>query len=154
MDKERYQRGAHTVLDIQYHFVWKTKYGFPVMRGEFAQRIRMIIAQTCVEKKLSIIRGNVRADHIHMLIRAPGDVSPSKIMNLIKGKSSYRLQREFPEIRKKYWGQHIWARGYFCATVGAVTEETIKKYIEDQQDDPGNFKIWDEVLESDSSETL
>jgi putative transposase len=154
MEQDRYQRGAHTVLDIQYHFVWKTKYGFPVMRGSFAQKIRMVIAQTCAEKKLVIIRGHVRTDHIHMLIRAPGDVSPSKIMNLIKGKSSYRLQREFPEIRKQYWGQHIWARGFFCATVGAVTEETIKKYIEDQQDDPGNFKIWDEELESDSSEKL
>ena len=154
MDRDRYQRGAHTVLDIQYHFVWKTKYGFPVMRGEFAQRVRDILAKICAENGLAIIRGNVRADHVHILVRAPSHLSPSKIMQYLKGKSSYKLQRACPEIKKRYWGSHIWSRGYFCATVGAVTEETIKKYIEDQSDVPGEFKIWDEPLQSDLSESL
>jgi putative transposase len=43
------------------------------------------------------------------------------------------LQDEFSHLKKKYWGQHLWARGYFCATVGAVNEETIRRYIEGQQ---------------------
>ena len=50
----------------------------------------------------------------------------------MKGKSSHRIQQEFPEIRKRYWGQHIWARGYFCATTGTMTDEIIKAYIENQ----------------------
>ena len=61
----------------------------------------------------------------------------------IKSRSSRRLQDEFPELRKRYWGQHLWARGYFCATVGAVDEATIRQYIENQkwdEDDQG-FKI-------------
>jgi len=68
------------------------------------------------------------------------------------------LQREFPKLRKKYWGRHLWSRGYFGASVGAVNESQIKQYIEDQSDDPGSFKIWDEPepevseLESDSPE--
>ena len=66
-----------------------------------------------------------------------------KLVQYIKGRSSRRLQEEFPELRKRYWGQHLWARGYFCATVGAVDEATIKAYIENQkwdEDDQG-FKI-------------
>jgi putative transposase len=62
----------------------------------------------------------------------------------LKGKSAYRLLREFPELKKKHWGSHLWSRGYFCGTVGAVTEETIKRYIEEQDDTPDGFKVWDE----------
>ena len=90
-----------------------------------------------------IIRGAVAPDHIHMLVSAPSDMAPAKLVQSLKGRSSRRLQDEFPELRKRYWGQHLWARGYFCASVGAVDEETIKKYIEDQkwdEEDQG-FKI-------------
>ena len=65
----------------------------------------------------------------------------------LKGKSSHKLQKEFPELRKKYWGQHLWARGYFCTTVGAVTEELIKEYIENQDEEDKHFKIWDEQVD-------
>ena len=70
-------------------------------------------------------------------------LSPAKLAQYIKGWSSRHLQAEFPELRKRYWGQHMWACGYFCATVGAVDEATIKAYIESQkwdEDDQG-FKI-------------
>ena len=73
-----------------------------------------------------IIRGAVSPDHIHMLVSAPPHLAPAKLVQYIKGRSSRRLQEEFPELRKRYWGQHLWARGYFCATVGAVDEQTIK----------------------------
>jgi len=78
-----------------------------------------------------------------MLLSAPPQISPAKLVQYIKGRSSRRLQEEFPELSKRYWGQHLWARGYFCATVGAVDEATIKAYIESQkwdEDDQG-FKI-------------
>ncbi len=93
---------------------------------------------------MSIVKGHVRPDHVHILISAPACMSPAKIAQLLKGKSSYRLQREFPELRKRYWGQHLWSRGYFCATVGAVTEEQVKEYIENQEEEDEKFKVWDE----------
>ena len=70
-------------------------------------------------------------------------LAPSKLVQYLKGRSSRRLQDEFGELRKRYWGQHLWARGYFCATVGAVDEETIKRYIESQKwdEDGEGFKI-------------
>ena len=55
-------------------------------------------------------------------------------MKQIKGKSSEVIFREFPELKKRYWGQHFWGRGYFVSTVG-IDEETIKEYIKSQQED-------------------
>src|SRR5690349_21453538 len=90
-----------------------------------------------------IVRGAVSPGHIHMLLSAPPHLSPANLVQYIKGRSSRRLQAEFPELRKRYWGQHLWARGYFCATVGAVAEETIRRYIENQKwdEDEQGFKI-------------
>jgi putative transposase len=141
---DRYRRGAHTVLELKYHFVWKTKYGYPVLHKDIALRLRDLLKQICAEKEIDVVRGNVRANHVHVLVSAPSDMAPSKIAQYLKGKSSYRLLREFPELKKRYWGSHLWSRGYFCCTVGAVTEEMIKRYIEDQSDTPQGFKVWDE----------
>ena len=143
-DRERYRKGAHTVLDIQYHYVWKTKYGYPVLANDVGLRLREIIREICTAKEVRVIRGNVRSNHVHVLLNAPSHLSPSKIAQFLKGGSSYKLLREFPKLKKKYWGCHLWARGYFCNTVGAVTEDMIKKYIEDQSDVPQGFKVWDE----------
>jgi putative transposase len=94
------------------------------------------------------------ANHVHVLIRAPSHVSPAKIAQYLKGKSSYLLQRDFPELKKRYWGQHLWSRGYFCSTVGAVTEEIIKNYTENQADLPETFKVWDQTDLSDKGSPL
>jgi len=102
-----------------------------------------LIRQICESREIKIIRGAVSPDHIHILVAAPPHLAPSKIVQYIKGRSSRRLQEEYPALRKRYWGQHLWARGYFCATVGAVDEKTIMAYIENQkwdEDDQG-FKI-------------
>jgi len=75
-------------------------------------------------------------------LSCPPTLAPSKIMQLLKGRSSKMLQEEYEALRKKYWGQHLWATGYFCGTVGAVTEETIKEYVENQPDEEKEvFKI-------------
>jgi putative transposase len=66
----------------------------------------------------------------------------------LRGCTAHTLLREFSEFRKKYWGCHLWSKGYFCSTVGAVTEEIIKKYIEDQNDEDYAFKVWDEKKDS------
>ena len=77
-----------------------------------------------------------------MLISCPPNISVSQMMQYLKGRSSKKLQEEFPELKRKYWGQHIWATGYFCRTVGTVTNEMIKEYIENQTDDTEEvFKI-------------
>ena len=106
-DKDRYSRGSHTVLDLQYHFVWKTKYGYPVLRGDIALRSRTLIREICSRSNMTVIRGNVRSDHIHVLISSPSNLSVAKMAQYLKGRTSYQLQREFPELKKRYWGRHL-----------------------------------------------
>jgi len=139
--KDRYDRGAHTVLELKYHFVWKTKYSYAVLRGNVGLRLRDLLRQICSENEMSVVSGNVRSNHVHVLISAPSHLSPAKMAQYLKGKSSYRLQREFPQLKKRYWGSHLWSRGYFCCTVGAVTEQMVKKYIENQDDSPQAIKL-------------
>ena len=138
-----YRTSGHAVWDIKYHLIWITKYRYKVLRGEVAERARDLIRQICQAREVSIIRGAISPDHIHMLVAAPPQLSPAKLVQYIKGRWSRRLQEEFPHLRKRYWGQHLWARGYFCATVGAVDEKTIMEYIENQkwEDDAEGFKI-------------
>jgi putative transposase len=139
-----YRKGAHTVYDIKYHLVWVTKYRYQVLRGEIAERVRDIIREVCLSHEIRIIKGHVSPDHIHLFVSAPPRLSVSKIMQYIKGKSSHRLQQEYPSLRKRYWGRHLWARGYFCATAGTVTEEMIKAYIDQQEMPPeDDFRVTD-----------
>ncbi len=147
MYRERYDKGAHTVLDLKYHFIWKTKYSYRVLKGNIAIRARDIIREICRDNGMVILNGNVRDNHVHLLVRAPSHLSPSKMAQYLKGSSSYRIQKEFHELRKRYWGRHLWNRGYFWATVGAVTEEQIRRYIDNQGEPPDSFKVWDEPKE-------
>jgi putative transposase len=141
-----YRKGAHTVYDIKYHLVWVTKYRYKVLRGEIGIRARELIRQICVAKEIVIIKGHIGPDHVHLFVSAPPRLSVSQIMQYVKGKSSYRLQQEYPTLKKRYWGQHIWARGYFCASSGTVTDEMIKAYIEQQDVPPDdNFRVADEA---------
>jgi|SRR6476646_8862683 len=135
------QNGSHTRYDIEYHIVWTTKYRYKVLQGAVAERLRELIRQGCEARNIKIIRGSIGKEHVHLLVSCPPTIAPSKLLQYLKGRSSKMLQEEFQELKKRYWGQHLWAPGYFCRTVGAVTEEMIKEYIEEQ----GNDKI-DEVF--------
>jgi putative transposase len=138
-----YRKGAHTVYDIQYHLVWVTKYRYHVLRGEVAERAREVLRQVCLSRDIEIVKGHISVDHIHMLVSCPPLLSPAKLVQFLKGVSSRKLQEEFPHLKKRYWGQHLWARGYFCATVGAITQDEIKLYIEKHKSEPPdeNFGI-------------
>lgn len=138
--------GSHTRHDLKAHVVWITKYRKPILRGEVAQRVREIIRQECAVMEVEIIRGHVSRDHVHLLVGYRPSLSVSKIVQRLKGKSSWRMLQEFTEIRRKFWGSRMWGRGYFVASSGNVTDEVIVQYIEQQDKEQGgeNFRISDE----------
>ena len=122
----KYRYGSHTVFQIEYHFVWVTKYRYKVLTGESPE---------FGEGDLRSVRdpdhqGSGSQDHVHIMVSSPPTLAPSEIMRRLKGRTSSKLFEEFARIRKRYWGQHFGARGYFCATVGQMTEEMIKSYLE------------------------
>ena len=92
---------------------------------------------------MEILKGHISRDHVHLFVSAPPHISVSKLMQYVKGKTSRKMLMEFPVLRKQFWGQHIWARGYFAASSGNVTDEVIMKYIEGQDLEKGEdeFKV-------------
>jgi putative transposase len=125
-----YRFGSHTVFNIEYHFVWVTKYRYQVLNGDVALRVRELVRQTCEAFEIQIIKGVVSKDHVHIFVSAPPTMAPSEIMRRIKGRTSSKLFEDFPHLRKRFWGRHFWARGYFCASSGQVTDEMIKNYLD------------------------
>lgn len=85
------------------------------MVGDLALRIRDIIKEVCMSSEAIILKGVVSKDHIHILVSCPPTIAPSKLVLLMKGKSSFKIQQEFPELKKKYWGQHILGPRIFCS---------------------------------------
>ncbi len=138
-----YRKSSHTVYLLNYHFVFTTKYRKPVLRGDVAKRARDLIREICRSNDIEIARGHVGREHVHLLVSVPPSLSPSRVMQAVKGKTSHHLLAEFRSLRKEFWGRHLWARGYFVATSGNVTDEVIAQYIETQgvetQDD--EFRI-------------
>ncbi|WP_066495562.1 IS200/IS605 family transposase [Abyssisolibacter fermentans] len=121
------------IYNIKYHIIWVTKYRYKVLVKPISIRLRDLIIQGCEARNIKIIKGSVGKDHVHMLVSCPPNLSPSKTVQYLKGRSSRLLQEQYPELRKRYWGQHLWARGYFLRAVGNVTEEIVKNYIENQE---------------------
>jgi putative transposase len=131
---EGYSKSSHAVYRCEYHFVWVPKYRYHILVEDVKPRLKEILVELCNWLDITIIEGAIRSDHIHMYLSVPPKHSPSEVMKILKGKSAERLREEFPKLRKKYWGMHIWARGYFVSTVG-VDREVIKKYVRNQKDE-------------------
>jgi putative transposase len=129
---KNYRKTSHAVYDIKYHLVWITKYRKPVLFGDMAIRFREIIREICKTMDIEIIKGHVSKDHVHIMVSVPPYVSVSDVMKRIKGKTSRKLLSENRILAKKFWGRHLWARGYFAASSGNVTDDVIIQYIESQ----------------------
>lgn len=143
---EHYRTNSHSRFDIKYHFVWITKYRKPILTGPVGVRLRDLVREVCRTNEIEILQGAVSRDHVHVLLSCPPNLSPSQIMQYLKGKTSRKLLMEFKHLQKQYWGRHLWARGYFVASSGNVTDEVVMEYIRQQEgtephDGGANFQI-------------
>jgi len=138
-----YRRSSHAVFRLRYHFVFITKYRKPVLKGDIAKEIRKLTKEICRTHDIEIVKGHIRPDHIHILLGVPPKMSASKVMQVIKGKTSYHMLQDSRRLRREFWGRHLWARRYFVATSGTVTDEAVAQYIESQdvESEDDDFKI-------------
>ena len=125
-----YTTGCHTVFHHRYHIVWVPKYRYKVLEGKIRERVRDIAKQVCNEMGVQIVSGVLSRDHVHMFVEIPPHIAVSHFVQRVKGRTSRKVQQEFPELRKRYWGRRFWARGYFCTTSGNITDETILNYLD------------------------
>ena len=131
---EDYNKSSHAIYRCEYHFVWVPKYRYHVLVKEIKPRLKEVLVELCNWLDITIIEGAICTDHVHMYLSVPPKYSPAHVMKILKGKSAEYLRRDFPELGIKYWGLHIWARGYFVSTVG-IDSATIQKYVKEQVED-------------------
>ncbi len=140
---ENYRKGSHTIYALKYHIVWITKYRKKVLTGAVAERVRELIRQICKANEIEILKGHISKDHVHVFLSVPPHLSVSKLVQYLKGKTSIKLLQEHKHLHKEFWGRHVWARGYFAASSGTITDEIIMEYINNQdiQQPDDDFKV-------------
>ena len=131
-----YDTGKHCVYYHRFHLVWSTKYRYKVLVGPVQRRVRELCRQVCQENGVEIIHGLLSSDHVHMFVSIPPKLAVSDLMRKMKGRSSHKVQREFPELRKRYWGRRFWGRGYFSTTAGAITQDVVLQYLDQHSRKP------------------
>ena len=130
----RYSKTSHTVFYHRFHIVWITKYRKRILSGDLRLRIREIIAQSAEGMGVRIINGVLSSDHVHIFVELPPHISVSDFVKIAKGRSSRKVQQEFPRLKNEYWGRHFWGRGFFSSTSGNVTDDVINNYINHHSD--------------------
>ena len=137
-----YRRGADTVFEIHLHLVWITKISKTGADRGDCNAGTGSDPDICGQHEVPIMKGHVSKDHVHLLISLPPQVTISRLMQWLKGRTAHHLLAEFPHLKKQFWGRHLWARGYFCCSSGNVTDDVIAKYIAEQnKDGDEDFKV-------------
>lgn len=129
---KKYYRGAHTKQRNMYHLVWIPKYRKKILQGVIKERLTEMFNECANINGWAIQELNIQIDHVHMVVQLPPNISVAKAVQLFKGASSNLIRTEIPEVKKYLWGKDFWADGYFCETVGQVSEETILNYVRNQ----------------------
>ena len=129
---------GHTVSQLTVHIVWSTKYRYSVLEGDVKIRCRSLLIQICESEDVVILKGVVSKDHVYVHISYRPSISLSTLVKKLKGRSSRRLQQEFPELKKRYWGRHFWAIGFGCWSTGNITDEMVNEYLEHHRNPNSN----------------
>lgn len=138
------RNSGHTVTRLTVHIVWVTKYRYKVLRGDLQQRCRELLIQICDAEDVRILSGVVSSDHVHMHIEYPPSLSLSNLVKSLKGRSSRLLQKDYPELKRRYWGKHLWAIGYGAWSTGNITDQMVEEYLNHHKtssNDISNFKL-------------
>ena len=126
--------GRTCVFNINYHIVWSTKYRRKVLTSKIETRLKEILINVGKEKGFEIAEIEVGTkDHVHVFVSAIPKISISYIAKMLKGISGRLLLKEFPEISKELWNGELWNPSYYVETIGSISEEVIRQYIQNQE---------------------
>jgi putative transposase len=125
----------HATFSLGYHIIWTPKYRHTVLTGVVEIELRHILAQTCAHYEWPLEALEIMPDHIHLFVQAEPTTAPVEIAKTLKSISAVYLFEKFPQLKqRKFWGSGLWSRGAYYATVGHLSEEAVKKYIETQKE--------------------
>jgi len=123
-----------------YHFVWIPKYRHKVFTEPYRSSLKEMIRKTGYDYNIEIVELEIPPDHIHMVVRSEPKVSPSDVMQIVKSISAREFFNRYPEVKARYfWGGKLWTQSYFVETIGKLTEEAVREYVQNQ------LKVMDEI---------
>lgn len=128
---KRYTSNSHCVFNLEYHIVFCPKYRRKVLVDGVDERLEVLLKEKAEELGISIENMEIMPDHVHLFIRNKPTYAIHFVVNQLKGYSSSSLRKEFPKLRSRL--PTLWTRSYFVESVGHISEETIKKYIDNQK---------------------
>ena len=136
------RHSGHTVTRLTVHIVWVTKYRYKIFYGDIQKRCRELLIQICNAEDVKILSGVVSKDHIHTHLEYSPSKSISDLVKRLKGRTSRILQGEYTELKKRYWGKHLWGIGYGAWSTGNITDELVLEYLKHHktsENDSTNF---------------
>ena len=145
---KQFRRLSHTLYECKYHIVFCPKYRYKILEGEMHEAVRQEVYRLVRQKEgIEVLEMNIQPDHVHMVIWMPPKYSVSNFMGYLKGKMALRLFNRFEHLSRRYWGRHLWSRGYCVSTVG-LDEEKILRYVKwqekrDRDQDQGQRRLID-----------
>lgn len=129
----QFKRLSHSLYECKYHIVFCPKYRYRILKEEVGEYTRQQIYSLCQQKEdIEVLELNVQADHVHLVVSIAPKYAVSEFMGYLKGKLALRLFRQYEHLGKRYWGRHLWARGYCVSTIG-LDEDKIRKYVKWQE---------------------
>ena len=130
---QRFRRLSHSIYECKYHLVFCPKYRYRIFKDEVGEYTEQQIYHLCRQKELiEVMELNVQPDHVHLVVSIPPKYAVSAFMGYLKGKLALRLFQQYEYLGRRYWGRHLWSRGYCVSTVG-LDEEKIRKYVKWQE---------------------
>ena len=144
----KFKKLSHSLYECKYHIVFCPKYRFRILRDEIGETVRQQIYSLCQYKEgVEVEELNIQVDHVHLIVTIPPKYGVSDFMGYLKGKLAIRLFQKYERLGKRYWGQHLWSRGYCVSTIG-LDEEQIRKYVKwqeacDKRDEMTQARLFD-----------
>ena len=133
MKKDNLKHARTCVYNINYHIVWSVKYRRKIITPEMESYMRELISQIAEDKGFEVAEfESGEGDHVHLFVSAPPKLSPSLIVQYLKGITGRKLYERYPDLRSQLWKGELWNHSYYLETIGDVSEETIRNYIEHQ----------------------
>ena len=133
MKKNNLKRTRTCVYNINYHFVWSVNYRRKILTKEIESYMRELVHQIAEDKGFTVDEfeaGNM--DHVHLFVTAPPKLSPSLLIQYLKWITGRKIMEHYPELKEQLWKGELWNHSYYVETVGDVSAETIRLYIENQ----------------------
>ena len=130
---KRFRKLSHSIYECKYHVVFCPKYRFRIFKDDIARYTRQQIYTLCRQKdRVEVLELNVQEDHVHVVLSIPPKYAVSSLIGFLKGKLALRLFGRYERLGKRYWGRHLWSRGYCVSTVG-LDEQQIRAYVKWQE---------------------